>query len=193
MGAAKQEAAILSAKIKNSAKAIDDYAEIACFMNKLGSNQPMSIDDMHSANKILVRIERSTQTFDESTEGDLPNSQAGNYYSPIFKTMSDIKSYRNYMRAHGDAIGLFPLPIIHHESSRKEVAAAMMQLQRCNQLTHACYMNSAKEPFRNLWVKEALEANENLAPEHRIPDGAIAAVNHTLDLSALKKKGKGRE
>ena len=111
--------------------------------------------------------------------------------------MKDIKSYRAYMKEKGAEIGkekgaktkLFPLPEITQNSSPEDVEKAMWALKKCSQLTHACYMNDAEEPMRNLWVAEARKMNANLPEERLIPDCAINCVNHSLDKNPAPVQG----
>jgi hypothetical protein len=177
----KRKFAVITAKAEAAVKSIDAYNQIARFMNKLGSEETMSTADMDAANAMLKNMDASNQTFDEI--GQDGSSTTG--YSPIFKTLNDLKTYRAYMKSQGAAIGLFQLPEVTKDTPRKEMEVAMMQLFRCNQLTHACYMGDASEAMRNLWVKHAHETNANLPADKKIPEGAIAAVNHTLTPAEL--------
>ncbi len=196
-------------KIERSHEMIEDYNRIAGFLNRLGSDEVMREKDREEANALLKTNDDSSQTLDEVSEGgELANggkkdSKGGEQtkndkkdstgskkkYSPIFKTMKDIMSYRSYMQEKGQKIDLFPLPMIDEASSPADVEAAMMRLATCSQLTHACYINDAQTPFKNMWVKKAREVNAHLktdkdssaSTDTPIPACAIDCIDHTLD------------
>jgi hypothetical protein len=179
--AEKAKAIMLIQKMEATEQSLNAYNQIARFMNKLGSDDIMSAIDKDAANEMLKELQESNQSYDE--EGQDGSEKPG--HSPIFKTLNDLKTYRTYMKTQGQAMGLFPLPEVSQNTSRRDMEAAMLKLFRCNQLTHACYMGDASEPMRNLWVKHAHASNANLDDAKKIPAGAITAVNHTLKPSEL--------
>jgi hypothetical protein len=169
-------------KLKAKIEMMEDYNRIAAFLNKLSSHEVMGQKDRDEANDMLKNMDTSSFTLDEASEGGEQGNRGQKEYSPIFKTMKDIMSYRTYMQEKGREIGLFPLPHIDQTTSPAKVEAAMYKLRVCSQLTHACYINDAKTPVRNLWVKEARKANANLRndPAKQIPECAIECIDHTL-------------
>lgn len=179
--------------LKDVAPLIENYNEVAQFMNQCASNEPMSNEDRLAINDVLKSLDASPQTLDESSEVDGEKSGKTKNYSPIFKTMADIKSYRSYMRKHGEAMNLFPLPELSTDSTHAEVATAMMKLTRCSQLTHSCYIHKAPEAMRNLWVQKAHDNNRNLSDALKLPESVLADVNQTLDLATLAQgEARGR-
>lgn len=184
---AAKEISTATRKINQANKMLGDYNKLASFLNHLASNETLGTQDVGRFNTMLRSLDESSQTLDEVSEGGEPNGHAHDdkkkkNFSPIFKTTKDFISYRMFMTEEGTKIKLFPLPTLNSESAPGEVEAAMNKLRTCSQLTHACYMKDAEEPFRKLWIEKATATNANLAADCRIPENAIAWVQSSLNL-----------
>lgn len=101
--------------------------------------------------------------------------------TPIFKTATDLKAYRDYLREGGALLAkakgrmVFPLPkVTLHPLDEVELEKGIARLGNVMQITISYYMRQASPEMRTLWRDQAYALN--IAAADSVPEDLIKGV-----------------
>ena len=190
--------------IKAFNKAIAEYNEVAKAINELIADAPIDASMYARMNELLATDQQSTQTYDTGTEGGAePKKKSPKWdkpFTPIFKKPQQLFEYASFLKENMPKIGIDAMPVITplNEAESMDKAEANTHISDIKgaikglaQLTHICYMRSAKEPMRDLFVSKAMELN-NTQGRYTIPKEALETLESNVSLE-LTGKGQGVE
>jgi hypothetical protein len=169
---------------KKQQSLLKDYNALVGVIGRILEKPTLDDDDLKAINKALASKDYSKYAFDEASEGA---AKAGRdykrkIYSPMFKNLSDLQTYADYLRKVTPDLGVTNLKPIAEKAG--VVSPEQLQLMRHNMLslaqaTHFCYMVDAPEPMRNLFIEKAYALNQTKGREF-IPKVLIDTVPHTV-------------
>ena len=169
---------------KKKQSLVSDYNMLVGVIARILEKPTLDKDDLNQINKALASNDYSKYAFDEESEGasnsGLDHKQK--LYSPMFKNLSDLQTYADYLRKVTPDLGVTNLNPIQQDAS--VVTHEQLQLVRNNmrslaQATHFCFMREAPEPMRNMFIEKAYALNQIKGREF-IPKVLIDTVPHTV-------------